>query len=207
MRAWCKQVASVRKILLAQDERICELNQAVIPRILKDSTGWPSTVGPQEIVRATAHGTGLPPIPTRCYKAQGVTTWTLAFDSSPKCDKFMVQLKSKTFEIILTTPLEKPVPAAKNKKHGAPKGGNKPKNNVQEVETPNHAEDQNAQRITALEAKFSSMERRQDTLEGRINEGFNSVNDQLRQVLAAIQPRGATSHTGLTPPPKVPKTA
>lgn len=207
VRAWCKQVASVRKILLAQDDRICEQNQAVIPRCLRDSTGWPSSVGPQEIVKASIHGVGLPPIPTRCYKAQGVTTWTLAFDAPPKIDKFMVQLNEKTFEIILTVPCDKPVPAAKGKKFGSSKGSGKSNNSVQEPREVDPKEDQNAQRISALEAKFSSMERRQDSLEGKINEGFHSVNDQLRQVLAAIQPRGASAHTGMTPPAKAPKTA
>ena len=207
VRAWCKQVISVRKILLAQDERISELNHGVIPRCIRDSTGWPSTVGPQEIVKASIHGTGLPPIPTRCYKSQGVTTWTLAFDSPPKVDKFMIQLNSRTFEIILTVPNEKPAPPAKTKKGGFVKGQKSPpsKDHSNVVEEPK--DDQNAQRISALEAKFSSMERRQDSLEGRINEGFHSVNDQLRQVLAAIQPRGATSHTGMTPPSKTAKTA
>eukprot|EP00434_Breviolum_minutum_P002928 symbB.v1.2.002574.t1/scaffold137.1/size303853/5 len=206
VRAWCKQVISVRKILLAQDERISELNHGVIPRCIRDSTGWPSTVGPQEIVKASIHGTGLPPIPTRCYKSQGVTTWTLAFDSQPKVDKFMIQLNSKTFEIILTVPNEKPAPPAKTKKGGSVKGqkslSSKDHSNV--VEEP---KDDHSHRISALEAKFSSMERRQDNLEGRINEGFLGVNDQLRQVLAAIQPRGANSHTGMTPPSKTAKTA
>ena len=207
VRARCKQVAAVRQILLAHDDRISKLNHSVIPRVVRDSTGWPSIVGPQEIVRATIHGTTLPPIPTRCYKAQGVTTWTLAFDSAPKIDKFMVQLNDKTYEIILTIPSEKAPsnPKAKNTKSpkGIGKGRAEPKGDI----APTSNEDANAERITSLEAKFSAMERRQDSLEGKINDGFSSVNDQLRQVLNAIQPRPNSSQTGMTPPSKVHKTS
>ncbi len=207
VRAWCKQVAAVRKIILAHDERITELNQAVIPRVLRDSTGWPSVVGPQEIVRATNHAVALPPIPTRCYKAQGVTTWTLAFDSTPKIDKFMVQINGNTFEIILTVPTEKPSSTPKVKTNKTAKGTGKGKKDV--LPEPNFTpqDDATSQRITSLEAKFSAMERRQDSLEGKINDGFSSVNDQLRQVLHAIQPRGANTQTGMTPPSKAHKTS
>lgn len=204
VRAWCKQVALVRKILLAHDDRICDANISVIPRVLRDATGWPSIIGPQEVVRATIHGTSMPPIPTRCFKAQGVTTWTLGFDSPPKIDKFMVQINSKTYEIILTVPNEKPAVVPKPKKFA--KGSGKGFQVSSEKEADEQKEDQNSQRITALEAKFSSMERRQDSLESRIHDGFSSVNDQLRQVLHAIQPRGANSQTGMTPPPKAAKT-
>ena len=207
VRAWCKHVAAVRKIILAHDERITELNQAVIPRVIRDSTGWPSIVGPQEIVRATNHAVALPPIPTRCYKAQGVTTWTLAFDSAPKIDKFMVQINSNTFEIILTVPTEKPVSNSKAKVTRTAKGNGKGKKEFIPEPRSTPQDDETSQRITSLEAKFSAMERRQDSLEGKINDGFSSVNDQLRQVLHAIQPRGANTQTGMTPPPKIPKTS
>ena len=207
VRAWCKQVAAVRKIILAHDERITDLNQAVIPRVIRDSTGWPSIVGPQEIVRATNHAVALPPIPTRCYKAQGVTTWTLAFDSTPKIDKFMVQINNNTFEIILTVPTEKPVSNSKGKASKSAKGNGKGKKDFVPEPRSTPQDDETSMRITSLEAKFSAMERRQDSLEGKINDGFSSVNDQLRQVLHAIQPRGANNQTGMTPPSKIHKTS
>ena len=206
VRAWCKNVACVRKIILAHHDRICSLNQAVIPRVLRDSTGWPAAVGPQEIVRATNHAVGIPPIPTRCYKAQGVTSWTLAFDATPKIDKFMVQINEKTFEIILTMPNEKMPSNTKAKNGKTPKGSGKGKKDTTQETLTLPSDDPNSQRITSLEAKFAAMERRQDSLEGKINDGFMSVNDQLRQVLHAIQPRGTTTQTGMTPPPKIPKT-
>ena len=205
VRAWCNRVASIRQIILAHDDRINELNQSVIPRVIRDSTGWPSIIGPQEIVRATVHAVSLPPIPTRCYKAQGVTTWTLAFDSTPKIDKFMVQINDKTYEIILTIPNEKQSTVPKAKFVKTAKGGGKGKKASVDDAPSSIAEDANAQRITSLEAKFSAMERRQDSLECKINDGFCSVNDQLRQVLNAIQPRGANNQTGMTPPSKAQK--
>ena len=206
VRAWCKNVACVRKIILAHDDRISTLNHAVIPRVLRDSTGWPSAVGPQDVVRATNHAVGIPPIPTRCYKAQGVTSWTLAFDTVPKIDKFMVQINDKTFEIILTVPNEKMPSNTKTKNAKSPKGSGKGKKDTNQESAPPPSDDPNSQRITSLEAKFASMERRQDSLEGKINDGFMSVNDQLRQVLHAIQPRGTNTQTGMTPPSKIPKT-
>ena len=207
VRAWCKKVASIRQIILAHDDRISDLNQSVIPRVIRDSTGWPSIIGPQEIVRATVHAVSLPPIPTRCYKAQGVTTWTLAFDSTPKIDKFMVQINDKTYEIILTIPNEKQSAVPKTRFVKTAKGGGKGKKDPVDDAPSSIADDANSQRITSLEAKFSAMERRQDTLECKINDGFSSVNDQLRQVPNAIQPRGANNQTGMTPPPKVQKSA
>ena len=105
---------------------------------------------------------------------------------------------------MLTIPNEKPTVVPKPKKF--PKGSGKGFQGSAETAADVQKDDQNSQRITALEAKFSSMERRQDSLESRINDGFNSVNDQLRQVLHAIQPRGANSQTGMTPPPKAAKT-
>ena len=206
VRAWCKNVACVRKIILAHDDRISTLNHAVIPRVLRDSTGWPSAVGPQDVVRATNHAVGIPPIPTRCYKAQGVTSWTLAFDTVPKIDKFMAQINDKTFEIILTVPNEKMPSNTKTKNAKSPKGSGKGKKDTNQESAPPPSDDPNSQRITSLEAKFAAMERRQDSLEGKINDGFMSVNDQLRQVLHAIQPRGTNTQTGMTPPSKVPKT-
>lgn len=116
----------------------------------------------------------------------------------------MVQINSKTYEINLTVPNEKPAVVPKPKKFA--KGSGKGFQVSSEKEADEQKEDQNSQRITALEAKFSSMERRQDSLESRIHDGFSSVNDQLRQVLHAIQPRGANSQTGMTPPPKAAKT-
>lgn len=205
VRAWCKQVASVRQVLQANDERISKLNQSVIPRCLRDSTGWPAVVGPQEIVRATVHSVSLAPIPTRCFKAQGVTKWTLAFDSAPKIDKFMIQINTKTYEIILTEPNEKITNNNKVKRNQQSKGSGKEKS-TEIAQIPVQIGNPDSRRITSLEAKFSAMERRQDSLESKINDGFSSVNDQLRQVLHAIQPRSSPSHTGMTPPQKAPKT-
>ena len=65
-------------------------------------------------------------------------------------------------------------------------------------------DDDTADRLGALESKVANMEKRQDALETRISTGFDSVSDQLRQVLNAVQQR-PKSPTGDTPQPKWPK--
>lgn len=150
------------------------------------------------------------PIPTRCYKVLGVTTWTLAFESKPATTRFLCGLNGVSHEIILTPANEKQTPLKQTKK---PKGAGKgksfakqdsvastvPSRQTEEVDSTTDS------RITALEVKFGSLERRQDSLEHRITDGFLSVNDQLRQVLNHIQPRASHEPTGASPPTKLPK--
>ena len=208
VRCICAKIADLRKILLPNDDRLCGINLATVPRIIIESTGWPTSISAKEVVKATAHAVSLPPIPTRCFKILGVTTWTLAFERQPSVNRFLIDFNGSSFEILLSNPLDKAVESKTSKKtKGAGKGKNKgPKEIVaNDAKSAHEKEDSNSSRISALEAKFSSMERRQDSLENKINDGFSSVNDQLRQVLNAIAPRSNQEPTGLSPPPKVMK--
>ena len=209
VRAWCGQIASVRQTLLPNDERICKLNIGVIPRFLIESTGWPTSIGAEEVVKATNFAVKLPPIPTRCFKMLGVTTWTLAFQSKPTINKFLIDFNNASFEIILSESqvaqndgktLKQTRKEAKGKGKGFKGISTSDSKSFQ-----NSQEDAQSQRISVLEAKFNTMERRQDSLESKINDGFSSVNDQLRQVLQAITPKSVQEPTGLSPPPKMPK--
>ena len=208
IRSYCTKLASMRKAILADDDRVCQLNLATVPKITYESTGWPATIAPSEVVKAVYHEVKAAPIPTRCYKILGVTTWSLAFDSKPSITRFLCQLNGESHEIILTPAQEKQQPIKQPKKA---KGDGKGKSKAKHEVPPSHPkpkveEGHNTEsRLTALEVKFGTLERRQDSLETRINEGFGSVNDQLRQVLNCIQPRSANDHTGSTPPPKHPK--
>ncbi len=205
-RAWCDRVSNVRKVLLANDERICELNLAVVPHHMYNSTGWPLSIGPNDIVKVVAKTCGLPPIPTRCFKTLGVTSWTLGFQSTPTTLKFTAQFNGIIHEILLTKVEEMPM----NKKQG--KSNTKPflpkPFNGNNDSTPAAQSTDSDERLTSLETKVAAMERRQDGMEHKLQTGFDGIQDQLRQVLNAVQPRPASPRvTGFTPPPKVAKSS
>lgn len=209
VRCLCDKLAGMRKVLLPNDERICGLNLSVIPRILVDSTGWPSSISAHEVVKATNHAVSLPPLPTRCYKVMGVTTWSLAFQQQPSKSRFLIDFNGSSFEILLSSPIDKSSESKsiKNVKGNAKGSGKNAKGSKGgPPQATSEKDSENSQRISALEARFSSMERRQDSLENKINDGFSSVNDQLRQVLNVIAPRSQQDPTGLSPPPKITKT-
>ena len=204
VRAWSAKVAQLRTVLMSQDERITKENINIVPTIVYDSTGWPSSASPNEIVNAVGHSCGTPPIPSRCFRALGVVTWTLGFATEPKVTKFSVSFNGITYEILMTKPSEKnkTTKGVKSFAKGSSKGAKGSKEIVQQL--PEEAND----RLTNLETKFAAMERRQDSLETKLQHGFEGVQDQLRQVLNAVQPRASSpSRTGFTPPSKVPKSS
>lgn len=210
VRAWNSKIGHLRKVLFADDERISTINIDVIPKFTRESTGWPSSIGASEVVKATSHELGIPPIPTRCYKALGVTTWTLTFQEPPKKTRFLINFNGSTHEILITEPSQISKDQSSNKK-GKGKAKGKGKGNgdktTSQPSRPSHIDDDSTnQRLSVLEAKFCTMERRQNGMEAKINEGFSGVNNQLRQILHAIQPRSSTGSTGASPPQKVPKT-
>lgn len=96
---------------------------------------------------------------------------------------------------------------SKGRGKGGPKGKGKGKDAPSESSTiPSASSD----RVTKLEAKFATLERRQDQLEDKVSGGFEKVQSDLRQILQALSSRPAPhegSHTGCTPPPKAPKTS
>ncbi len=207
VRAWVNQIGNIRSILMPHDERICELNRNIVPVVMRESTGWPSSISASEVVKATYHATSKAPVPTRCYKSLGLTTWSLGFAEAPEIQSFLAQFNEQTYEILITEPLDPSVIKAKSVK-GKGKGkiqqpSQKPTNGNQQDPVDQILTD----RVACLEAKFGSLERRQDQLEHRITTGFDGVQDQLRQVLQAVAPRQSQPPTGMTPPPKVAKTS
>ena len=206
VRGWNSKVASLRRVLQAQDERINDDNIAVIPNVQLEATGWPPSISPSEVIRATKHALDLPPLLFRCFKTRGVTSWSLGFDRHPKKLTFVANFNGIDCEILLAEPSQRTPPEPKSKK-GVGKAGGKGSSVSKPKQENNHQQDVNSQRLTTLESKFAQMERRQDNLESRISTGFETVNDQLRQVLNIIQPRPhAGNSSGFTPPPKAPRT-
>ena len=193
------KIAVLRKALMPMDERIIPLNENTVPRVIVESTGWPMAISPEEVVKATHHAVKKAPIPMRCYRSFGVTSWSLAFDSLPQLLKFTAKFNDEVCEILLTQNKQPKLKAQRtfNKQVPYSKTSQLPQN-------ASPADDDTIDRLGALESKVANMEKRQDALETRISTGFDSVSDQLRQVLNAVQQR-PKSPSGETPPPKMSK--
>ena len=200
-RAWISKIAVLRKALLPQDERISDLNIAVVPRVLFDSTGWPISISPSELIKATYHAVKLAPVPTRCHRLLGVTCWQLAFSEDPQVTKFVVKFNAQLYEILLTQPGTSTAPKQGKKqaptKASSSNGRGAPSQPVQTVQ-----DDAVAERVSILEAKFQTFEKRQEKVERQLETGFDSLQNQLRQVLSAVSQPRDKSPTGETPPSK-----
>lgn len=200
-RSWTSKIADLRKALLSQDERISELNIGVVPRVLCNSTGWPISISPPELIKATYHAVKLGPVPMRCHRQLGVTCWQLAFEEDPKVTKFVVKFNAQLHEILLTPPEPSAAPKP-SKKQGAIRSQHVQRRGAQVQQAQEPQEDPVAERVSILEAKFQNFEKRQEKVERQLETGFDSLQSQLRQVLHAVSGAREKSPTGETPPPK-----
>lgn len=202
-RSWISKIADLRRALLSNDERISDLNIGVVPRVLFDSTGWPISISPHELIKATFHAVQLAPVPTRCHRQLGVTCWQLAFEEDPKVMKFVVKFNSQSHEILLTQP---GTSVAQKQGKKQPIGKSVPQHRAsQQLANQAVTEDPVAERVSILEAKFQTFEKRQEKVERQLETGFDSLQSQLRQVLNAVAGPREKSPSGETPPPKAQK--
>eukprot|EP00438_Fugacium_kawagutii_P030087 Skav228176 [mRNA] locus=scaffold3933:151340:155638:+ [translate_table: standard] len=199
VRSWNSDIASVRRIMLPQDERLNETNLSIVPKVMLNSTGWPPCVAPSEVIACTLQATKLAPILTRCFKNMGVTTWSLGFAQRPTIDKFCAKFNEVVCEIILTDIEDK---AAVKGKQPASKGKGKGKTTGKSSPSTPSQENPLQERVALLETRFSSLEKRTDSLDEKVQSGFQGVQDQLRQVLNALSSRPAPVVQGESPPPK-----
>eukprot|EP00438_Fugacium_kawagutii_P007017 Skav233753 [mRNA] locus=scaffold1792:300466:304788:- [translate_table: standard] len=202
IRSWNCKLASTRAAVMNNDVRLCPENMSTVPKVQVESSGWPQNITAAEVVRSCHYYTQLAPVPTRCYRSAGVTSWSLMFSSMPSIARFCAAFNGHAVEIVL-------VPAQSMSMPG-PRKGKEPKKSIRNVAPratePSPTETAHHDRISNLESRFSLMEKRQETLESRMDSKFSEVNDQLRQILQAVQPRAASHNaTGFTPPPKQPK--
>lgn len=212
VRAWCSNIVQVRRTLLAGDTRVTEDNIDVIPRFVYQPTGWPLSIAAADIVKAVKFACGQAPIPSRCFRSLGVTTWTLSFASKPTPLRFGAMFNQEICEILMSESDLRDVPPTKQSKGGykGSKGGSKnpPKEGKGgATQIPNEELVKTNDRLTSLEGKFAQMEKRQDSIESQLTTNFDAIQNQLRQVIHMVQPRAASpSPTGYTPPPKQAKT-
>lgn len=133
-------LATARDLLLPQDDRICTINKAMVPKVNMDSLGWPSEILAKDIVSAVHQATKTPCIPTRSFRRAGVCAWTLSFEKPPSVSKFSVQVNGKTFEVLLTPATYKNPGKGKGKGKGqkgsAPANENLPPRGVVSKENP-----------------------------------------------------------------------
>lgn len=64
--------ATARDLPPPQDDRICAINKAMIPKVNMDSLGWPSEILAKDIVAAVHQATKAPCIPTRSFRRAAV---------------------------------------------------------------------------------------------------------------------------------------
>ena len=190
-------LATARDLLLPQDDRICSINKAMIPKVNMDSLGWPAEILAKDIVSAVHQTTKVPCIPTRSFRRAGVCAWTLSFEKPPSVSKFSVRVNDKTFEILLT-PASYKAPAKGKGKGKSSKGGPAAgQENVMPRQT--ISKDIHHERIDRLEEQVGRLEQKHESLSEKVDNQFTQVGDQLRQILQCVQPRHREH--GETPPP------
>ena len=200
-RAWTANVAEMRKAILSADSRITAENISVIPKFTYQTTGWPASTEPRDVITATLKATGLPPLPSRAFRSNGVCGWTMAFQKRPSIAKFSVEVNGKLHEILLV----EEILAAPAKPPGRSNGkkGNEPPRQQSRAEPP-PATQYNAEniRLDRLEEKFSVLEGRQSRMEAKFDNRFDDISSSLRQLLHAANVPRDRSPTGETPAPK-----
>eukprot|EP00438_Fugacium_kawagutii_P019536 Skav235669 [mRNA] locus=scaffold358:1103709:1108024:+ [translate_table: standard] len=210
VRSWNTKLATTRAALMSGDSRLCPENLSTIPRFRIESSGWPSNITASEIVKSVAFYTKLPPLPTKAYRVGGVTNWTLLFSELPQIQKFSASFNGSNYEILLIKPEQVNVPQPRKSKAISieAKGSGKGKGKSKASGPSAHSEvEAHADRLTSLENRFTLMEKKQNALEDKVDNSFQEVNSQLRQILQAVAPRPAShEQTGYTPPPKHAKT-
>lgn len=144
-------------------------------------------------------------LPGRCFRSQGVVTWTVGFATRPSVVRFTASFNSETHEILLTDPVQNVAQGSKGTRSNKGRGKGAKSNPSNTVEqNPSIVEHE---RVSKLEARVDTMEKKQHQIENRINDGFSNVQDQLRQLLQVVQPRAPSpAKTGMTPPSKASKT-
>ena len=213
IRAWAKDVATVRKKILPSDPRLTETNLSVVPRLILDSSGWPAGAAASDIVEAVNKAVGSPPVPTRTFRSAGVHVWQLGFEAPPKVTDFTVKINGELFQILLTPSM----PAEKGQGKGKSSKRFPKQKQKDEVAAPGPsapaaaAFNPDRRRLDTLEAKFDSLqgqvtgiEKKQSVMETKLDSRFDDISNTLRQLL---QMSASRSHekTGETPPPKMPK--
>ena len=200
-RAWTSHVAEMRKAILSGDPRITAENISVIPKITYQTTGWPASTEPRDVITATLKATGLPPLPSRAFRSNGVCGWTLAFQKRPAIAKFSVEVNGKLHEILLVEDVG-PAPTRPPARQGAKRTADSSKLGTRPEPAPPSQFSPDAARLDRLEEKFNVLEGRQSRMETKFDSRFDDISSSLRQLLQAANAPRERSPSGETPAPK-----
>ena len=214
VRAWCVDIADVRRKLLPMDARLNDTNIKVVPKFMVDASGWPPGASPADVIETVAKAVSQAPIPTRTFRAAGVHTWQLGFQTLPTVLTFTVKINGALHQILLTpTPqFAKGGGKGKNRqpKKAAPKedGPSPPAASTIAAASAQHEKkrlDHLETRFETLQKQVCGIENKQTTLESKLDQRFNDIGDTLRQLVQLSSQRTHES-TGDTPPPKTQRT-
>ena len=197
-------LSSAREALLPQDDRLTELNRSLIPRVTRESTGWPGGILAKDVVLAIHKATSLLCIPMRGYRSAGCFCWTSVFEAPPTKTKFSLKVNDMVFEVLITERTSPDKPKGKGK--GKSSKGKRSISPPASVALSSSSATIQEERIDRLEAKVGALEKKRDALDNKIDSHYNGLSNQLRQVLQHLQPR-AHEPSGDTPPPKLPRQA
>ncbi|CAL1136262.1 unnamed protein product [Cladocopium goreaui] len=224
IRASNAKLADARALVLQTDMRFTDLNRAVVSKYVFICQGYPWAISHKSLIEATFTAVKTAPIPLRSYRDGGMITWVLAFGEQPACNTFTVKMDSKLFEIVMTPQSSNKIQIPKKKSgfngsiasvpkpwrlkspHG--KGSSGPAANATSATQINVSGDD--RKYQQLADRVSKLEHGQVELSKKIDDKFDVVSDQLKQVLAAVVPKSEAhsfrarqdGHTGETPPSK-----
>ena len=204
VRCWTSQIAEARATVLASDNRITPDNIGIVPKHVRDSTGWPPAVEPKHVVSAVLSATSHAPVPMRAFRVAGVHGWSLAFETLPKLETFTVEINGRTYQILLAesqpSVLNRTSKPLRNNRAPAKQSAQiPPPPLVQTYPTVQHSVD--TQRLDKLEQRIEVLDQRQNKFEHRIDSRFDEVSSMLRQLVNQGSSR-ERSPTGSTPPAK-----
>ena len=224
IRASNAKLVDARALVLQTDMRFTDLNRAVVSKYVFICQGYPWAISHKSLIEATFTAVKTAPIPLRSYRDGGMITWVLAFGEQPACNTFTVKMDSKFFEIVMTPQSSNKIQIPKKKSgfngsiasvpkpwrlkspHG--KGSSGPAANATSATQINVSGDD--RKYQQLADRVSKLEHGQVELSKKIDDKFDVVSDQLKQVLAAVVPKSEAhsfrarqdGHTGETPPSK-----
>ena len=198
-RSWTSKVAEMRKAILSGDAHTTSENIAVIPKFTYQTTGWPASTEPRDVITATLKATSLPPLPSRA-RSNGVCGWTLAFQKRPAISKFSVEVNGKLREILLVEE-NSPPPTRPPPRQGAKRSAETAKPQPRPEPAPPMQFSPDAARLDRLEEKFNVLEGRQSRMESEFDSRFDDISSSLRQLLQAASLPRERSPSGETPAP------
>eukprot|EP00435_Cladocopium_sp_Y103_P044367 s1099_g12.t1 len=203
-----------RSAVLQSDSRFNDTNRQTIVNETWVAMGFSFNMSHAGIIEAVNKAIGMPCVPLRSFKSNGMICWILGFEATPKKTAFTVKIDACAHEILLAkeetnrAKTRVSLKATKTTKHhsiATPKQIEKTEFSIAASSSAD------TKRIEVLENKMAAMEHRQISLESKVDQRFDDVANQLNMILHAVTPnmqvRQRESTNSGSPPSKVQKNA